>query len=68
MSITPKYPNIMLVLSDCDGNAYAILGRVKKSLRRNNIADSVFEEFKAEATAGDYEHLLQTCFRWFDVD
>lgn len=64
----PRYPGIILPLSDCDGNAFAVLGRARKAFRRNKIEDSVWEEFRAEATAGDYEHLLLTCFRWFDVD
>lgn len=25
------------------------------------------DQFRKEATSGDYDHLLQTCMRWVDV-
>lgn len=63
----PKYPEIEVNLSDSDGNAFAILGRVGKALRRAGIADADIKEFYQEAKAGDYDHLLQTCMKWVDV-
>ena len=50
-----------------DGNAFAILGRAQKALRRAGKGDLV-EQFHQEATGGDYNHLLRTCLEWFDVD
>jgi len=40
-----------------DGNAFAILGRVSKALRRAGMPEKA-EEYLARATAGDYNHLL----------
>jgi len=57
-----------LQLSGESDNAFAILGAAKKAARRADWTDEQFEEFKAEATSGDYDHLLQTCMKWFDVD
>ena len=63
----PKY-DIQVQLSGNDGNAFAILGAVKKALRRANVLQAEIEEFMAQATAGDYNHLLATCMEWVDVE
>ena len=62
-----KYPDIEVELSEQDGNAFAILGRVTKALRRADVPSDEIAAFQKEATAGDYDHLLQTCMRWVDV-
>ena len=49
-----------------DGNAFAILGRVQKALRRAGFRDEA-EQFYEEASSGDYDHLLATCHRYVDV-
>jgi len=56
-----------LTLVGEDGNAMSIMGRASKVLRRAGRADEV-PAFMAEAMAGDYDHVLQTCMKWFDVD
>ena len=50
-----------------DGNAFAILARVTRAMRRAGISDEERDAFYAEATSGDYDHLLATCMRWVDV-
>jgi hypothetical protein len=50
-------------LSGPDGNAYVILGRVSKMLDEAGHGDLV-ETFHAEATSGNYEHLLKTCKKY----
>lgn len=68
MNITePKYPNIKVRLVGEDGNAFSILGRCTRALKQNGHADQV-EVFRSEATSGDYDNLLRTVMRWFDVD
>jgi len=59
--------NIPLKMVGEDGNAFSILGRAKRAMR---MADQVelFDEYHAEATSGDYDHLLVTTMNWFDVD
>jgi hypothetical protein len=59
----PKYPNIRLRLTGLDGNAFGILGRVQSALRQAKVPQEEQEAFWKEATAGDYDHLLQTCTR-----
>lgn len=59
--------NISLPLVGEDGNAFAIIGRARQALRRGNRADLI-DGFTKEATSGDYQHLLDTCFRYFVCD
>lgn len=61
----PRYPEVRVELVGQDGNAFAILGRVSKALRREGIDPKPFMD---EATSGDYDHLLQTCMNWVSVD
>ena len=61
-----RHPEIEVRLVGEDGNAYAILGRVLRALRRAGIPREERDEFTKEATSGDYDHLLQTCMRWVE--
>jgi hypothetical protein len=61
-----RFPDVEVELIGSDGNAFAVLGNVSKALRRAGHGDEV-SAFMAEATAGDYDHLLGTCMRWVDV-
>jgi hypothetical protein len=62
-----RYPDVRVSLVGEDGNAFAILGRVQKELRRASVEPEEIQEFVREATAGDYDHLLQTAMAWVDV-
>lgn len=62
-----KYPNINIPLVGEDGNAFSILGRVSRIMKRNGLKDEV-STFHAEATSGDYDNLLRTVMAWFSVD
>lgn len=50
-----------------DGNAFAILGAVQKALKDHGRSDLV-DEFLKEAMSGDYDHLLQTCCKYVEVE
>lgn len=63
----PKYPNISVKLSGQDGNAFAILGRVLKAMSIAKVSKEERDAFQKEATSGDYDHLLQTCMAWVEV-
>lgn len=63
----PKYPGVKVSLSTCDGNSFAIMGRVRAAMKKKKVLDSEIDAFTKEAKSGDYDHLLQTCFRWVDV-
>lgn len=68
MTFTVKHPHVTVQLTGRDGNAFAILGTVRKALRRAGIPADEIAEFTAEATNGDYNHLLRTVLAWVDVE
>lgn len=63
----PKYPDIAVQLSGEDGNAFAIIGRVRKAMRRAGLDKKAIKEFTDEATSGDYDHVIGTALRFVDV-
>lgn len=65
--MTPKHPEINVPMVGEDGNAFSILGRVKRIMRRAGIEDQ-WDLFYAEATSGDYDQLLRTVMAWFAID
>ena len=67
MNSDVKYPEIEVQLSGEDGNAFAIIARVSKALRREGATDEERKEFFDEATSGDYDNVLRTCIRWVAV-
>jgi hypothetical protein len=62
-----KYPEIFVQLTGTDGNAFAILGKVQRALRRAAVSDMEIERFIEEATSGDYDKVLATCMEWVEV-
>lgn len=63
----PRYPHITVELSGTDGNAFAIIGKVIRALKRAKVSAEEIEAFTEEATSGDYNNVLGTCFRWVEV-
>ena len=62
MSIT----GIKLQLVGLDGNAFSILGRAMNALKDNDQSE-LEDEYYAEATSGDYDHLLATTAKYFEA-
>lgn len=62
-----KYPDVVVQLTGQDGNAFLILGLVRRALSKAEVPQSEIDAFMAEATAGDYNNLLSTCMRWVEV-
>ncbi len=60
-------PDVTVQLIGEDGNAFAIIGRVRKALRQAGHTDLV-AQFTADATSGDYDHLLVTCMKYVNVE
>ena len=56
-----------LNLSEGDGNVFFIIGRARRVAHRAGWTDAQVDAFATLAQAGDYDHALQTCFRYFDV-
>jgi len=63
-----KYPDVVVQLSGEDGNAFLIIGRVQRLLRKAGVDKDEINHFVEEATAGDYYHLLRTVMQWVNVE
>ena len=63
-----KYPHVSVKLVGEDGNAFAILGRVTKAMRKAQVDPTEIKAFQNEATSGDYDHLLATVMRWVEAE
>lgn len=50
-----------------DGNAFAILGKVKRALKAAGLKDQV-EEYMKKATQGDYDNLLRVTMEYVNVE
>jgi hypothetical protein len=68
MNTVPRYPYITIKLVGEDSNAFAILGRCRRAMRETGLPQREFEAFLQEAKAGDYDALLRTCMKWFEVE
>ena len=62
-----KYPEIEVELTGQDGNAFAIMGVVKRALKQAGVSGEEQDLYFQESTSGDYDHLLQTAMRWVTV-
>jgi len=70
----PRYPDLVVQLSGTDGNAFALMGVVRKALKVHlrdtctpELVKANVELFTKEATAGDYDNLLRVCNAWVTV-
>ena len=45
-----------------------VLGLCQRAARAADLPKEEIDAFREEATAGDYNHLLQTAMRWFNID
>lgn len=53
-----------LNLRDADGNAMSLLAKARRVAQANDMDWLAIEQ---EAKAGDYDHLLQTLQKYFEV-
>ena len=60
--------NVDVDLVGKDGNAFMVLGLCQKAARRAGIEDTEINKFLDEAKQGDYDHLLRTCMKYFNVN
>jgi hypothetical protein len=62
-----KYPQVKVRLIGGSGNAFAVLGATIKAMKRAGLSQEQVDEYKKEATAGDYDHLLATTMNFVEV-
>lgn len=63
-----KYPHVSVTLVGEDGNAFAILGRVRRAMTQAGCTKDQVEAYLREATAGDYDNLLRVTMRYVEVN
>ena len=61
-----KKPVVRLIGED--GNAFAILGKVTKAMKRAGYSQDEVKEYQAKAMSGDYDHLLAVTMEYVDVE
>ena len=66
MKVPLTKPTVKLIGQD--GNAFAIMGLVKKALRRVGADKEYIDKYLSEATSGDYDHLLVVSMKYVDVE
>ena len=64
---TAPLTDAVVQLAGEDGNAFGILGRVRRAILKSNHPELV-EQFLQEATSGDYNKMLITCMRYTTVE
>ena len=62
-----RFPEIEVQISGEDGNAYAIMGEVKRAMERAGCSKEDVAEYMSESQSGDYNHLLQTAMETVTV-
>ena len=53
-------PKVTVQITGLDGNAFAIIGRCSKAMRRAGWGTTEIRDFQKEAMKGDYSDLLTT--------
>ena len=67
-TLPTPYTNVTVVLINTDGNAFALLGKVRQSLRRAKYSTEFIEQFTQDAIAGSYDDLLACIMRYVNVE
>jgi hypothetical protein len=65
---TVRYPNVTCRLVGTDGNAFALIARVKRALERAGVPEDEVQEFVKQATSSDYDKLLLVIHDWVVVE
>ncbi len=51
-----------------DGNAFTVIGKCHRAARKAGWSDDRWQKVRDEMMAGNYDHLLGTAMKYFDVD
>ena len=62
----PKY-DIRVELVGHDGNAFAIMGRVRSALKKAGASEEELTQYSNESMSGDYDNLLRVAMQWVEV-
>lgn len=65
--MTPRFPHVKVQLTGTDGNAFAVLAKVRKAMRQAGVPAAEIDAFVEAATKGDYDNLLRVCMQTVEV-
>ena len=51
-----------------DGNAFSVMAKCKRSAQRAGWSKDQIDNVVNEMMSGDYDHLLQTAMKYFEVE
>ena len=51
-----------------DGNAFSIMGNIKRALKHAGADKEYIDKYLREATSGDYDHLLAVSMKYVNVE
>ena len=60
-----KKPKVKLI--GIDGNSYSIMGACQRAAKKFGMPQEDINKILNEMMSGDYDHLLQTAMKYFDV-
>ena len=58
-----KFPQVEVQLTQQDGNAFVIMGRVGMAMRRAGISSADIDAYRTEAMSGSYDNVLAVTAR-----
>lgn len=61
-----RKPKVKLV--GTDGNAFAVIGACTKAAKRAGWDQGRISTIRSEMLSGDYDHVLQTAMKYFEVE
>lgn len=62
-----KYPKVKVKLLGQNGNSLNLISLCSEAARKGKVPSDEIRNFREEAISGDYDHLLRTCMKWFNV-
>lgn len=65
--IKPETKPIIQLIGE-NGNAFAIMGKVKEALKKNGADQEYIDQYLQESTSGDYDNLLVTAMKYAEVE
>ena len=66
MKAPSSKPTVKLI--GLDGNAFSVMGNVKRALKRAGADQEYIDQYLKEATSGDHNHLLSVSIKYVNVE
>lgn len=64
---SPKEKPVVKLIG-LNGNAFFVMGKVKRALQKAGADREYIDQYLSEATFGDYHHLLAVSMKYVDIE